>query len=309
MTIGVAAWGPNAGDAVRAAVLGAELLGRGAIGGFAVFAILDEHGAVDHRVSQRGGINALELPERWLRARHAAVISSGPDRPEPLVQFLPGVDRMALVTGHRSPHLPGRGGVPVNRLAMNRIAAGASPQEAVDATLQENPESDAGLVALDMHGRLGWGNTRRVMRREDGGSCHRDNGAARIALLHNSIPAHTGLAESVADLAWNCLTGETVPTRFLHLRESVAIRPSDRDRVHVRENGDIIAVDSADPLLPSANRRGWAVYLGTEVWQAERLIGHAASELSIEIAQGRLCKSPTEPPATVVMKADLRAGS
>jgi hypothetical protein len=309
MTIGVAACGPNAGAAVRAAVLGAELLGRGAIGGFAVFAVLDEQGSVGHRVSQRGGINALELPESWLRARHAAVISSGPDRPEPLVQFLPGTDRMALVTGHRSPHLPGRGGVPVNRLVINRIAAGASPQEAVDATLEENPESDAGLIALDIHGRLGWGNTRRVLRREDKGSCHRDNGEARLALLHNSIPAYTALAESVADLAWNCLTGQAMPTRFLHLRESVPIRPSDRDRVHIRDNGDIVAIDSADPLLPSANRRGWAVYLGTEVWQGERLIGHAASELSIEIAQGRVFKSPTEPPAAVVMQAEHQAGS
>ncbi|WP_411469434.1 DUF6963 family protein, partial [Achromobacter xylosoxidans] len=44
MTIGIAAYGPNAGAAVRAAALGAELLGHGAIGGFAVFAVLDEQG-------------------------------------------------------------------------------------------------------------------------------------------------------------------------------------------------------------------------------------------------------------------------
>lgn len=309
MTIGVAACGENAGAAVRAAVLGAELLGRGAIGGFAVFAVLGESGEVEHRVNQRGGIHALDLPESWLRARHAAVISSGPDRPEPLVQFLPGVDRLAIVTGHRSPHLPGRGGFPVNQLVMHRIAAGASPQVAIDATLEENPESDAGLIALDIHGRLGWGDSRRVARRHDRGSCHRDNGAARIALLHNSIPACTDLAESVTDLAWNCLTGQSMPTRFLYLRKSVPIRASDRDRVHVGDDSEITAIDSADPLLPSANRRGWAIYLGTEVWQGERLIGHAASELSIEIAQARICKSPAEPPAIIVMKTNLQAGS
>lgn len=305
MTIGVAAYGPNAGAAVRSAVLGAELLGRGAIGGFAVFAVLGDDGKVQHRVTQRGGIGTLDLPESWLHMRRAAVISSGPDRPEPLEQFVPGTDGLALVTGHRSPHLAGRGGLPLNRQVLQRIAAGASPQDAVDATLEENPESDAGLIALDMQGRLGWGNTRRVLRRDDRGSCQRDSGAARIALLHNSIPCCGALAESVADLAWSCLTGQAMPTRFLHLRESVPIRASDRDRVHVRDDGEIVSVDSSDPLLPAANRRGWAVYLGAEIWQGERLVGHAASELGIEIAQGRLCKSPEEPPAFIVMKADV----
>jgi hypothetical protein len=290
-------------------VLGAELLGRGAIGGFAVFAILDAQGAVHHRVSQRGGINALDLPPEWLQARHAAVISSGPDRPEPLVQFVPGVDQVALVTGHRSPHLPGRGGLAVNRLALDRIVAGASPQEAVDATLADNPESDVGLVALDIHGRLGWGNSERVLRRDDRGSCHRDNGEARIALLHNSIPAHLGLTESVADLAWTCLTGQPLATRLIYLHESVPIRAADRDRVHVRKDGAITAIDSADPLLPSANRRGWAIYLGTEVWQDGRRIGLVANELSIEIAQGQVCKPSAQPPIPVVMKAEIDAAS
>ncbi|MPT29156.1 MAG: hypothetical protein E2602_20150, partial [Achromobacter sp.] len=89
MTIGIAAYGSNAGAAVRAAALGAELLGHGAIGGFAVFAVLDEAGRVHHAACQRGGVTTLDLPPAWLRARHAALIESGPDRPEPLAQFLP----------------------------------------------------------------------------------------------------------------------------------------------------------------------------------------------------------------------------
>ena len=89
MTIGVAASGERAAWAVRDAVLGAELLGRGAIGGFAVLAVVDAGGALHYRETQRGGITALDLPPDWQSARLAAAISSGPDRPEPLVQFLP----------------------------------------------------------------------------------------------------------------------------------------------------------------------------------------------------------------------------
>ena len=92
MTIGVAAAGAQAGAAVFDAVLGAELLGRGAIGGFVVFAVLDEQGRLQYRTTQRGGVTALDLPASWRDARVAAVISSGPDRPEPLTQFLAGAD-------------------------------------------------------------------------------------------------------------------------------------------------------------------------------------------------------------------------
>ena len=81
MTIGVAAAGAQAGAAVFDAVLGAELLGRGAIGGFVVFAVLDEQGRLQYRTTQRGGVTALDLPASWRDARVAAVISSGPDRP------------------------------------------------------------------------------------------------------------------------------------------------------------------------------------------------------------------------------------
>src|SRR5690606_41564886 len=128
MTIGIAASGPRAGAAVRAAVLGAELLGRGAIGGFAVFAVLDGQGRYRHCETQRGGIGALDIPPAWLEARAAAVISSGPDRPEPLVQFLPGASGLGLVTGHRLPDRPGAVGVALNQAGPARPRQGTLPQ-------------------------------------------------------------------------------------------------------------------------------------------------------------------------------------
>src|SRR6218665_1545674 len=119
MTIAIAASGSRAGAAVRDAVLGAELLGRGAIGGFAVLALLSGDGQLHHCMTQRGGASCLDMPDpslpppgmpqrggascrdmpdAWLAAPTAAAISSGPDRPEPLVQFLPGAAGIGLVT-------------------------------------------------------------------------------------------------------------------------------------------------------------------------------------------------------------------
>lgn len=303
MTIGVAASGPNAGAAVRAAVLGAELLGRGAIGGFAVYGMLDEQRRVRHRVTQHGGITSLSLPDSWLEAQCAAAISSGPDRLEPLEQFLPGIDGVGLVTGHRLPNSPDGSGVPVNQAVLARMAAGDSPQQAVDAVLDAHPEVDAGMIALSADGRLGCGDSRRVRARADHGMCSRDNGHCRITLLHNSIYSHVPLADILIDLAWPYLTGEPAAARFLSVGEALPIRASERDRVHITAHGEITAIDSANPLLPSAHRRATAIYLGSEVWQDGRPVGEVLTELITEVSDGAVCRPSGEDATPIIMRA------
>lgn len=308
MTIGVAANGQNAGAAVRAAVLGAELLGRGAIGGFAVFAILDEHGRVRHRVTQRGGIEALNLSETWLKTQHAAAISSGPDRPEPLEQFLPGLDNIGLVTGHRLPNTPGVNEIPLNQAVLARLAAGERPQEAVAAVLRSAPEADAGIIAINAAGEIGIGNSARVLRRPDCGRAERTSDGSSVALLHNSIFSQGPLGERLIDLAWSCLTGELTDTRLLYLRDPVPAHVSSVDRVHVTGDGTITAVESANLRLQSANRRTTAIYLGSEIWQSGRLVGHAITELFTETSPGWLCKQAGSPPFPIVMQAFREPG-
>jgi hypothetical protein len=308
MTIGVAANGQKAGAAVRAAVLGAELLGRGAIGGFVVFAILDENRRVRHRVTQRGGIEALNLPETWLTAQYAAAISSGPDRPEPLEQFLPGLDGVGLVTGHRLPNTPGVNDIPLNQAVLARLAAGQTPQEAITAVLCEFPEADAGMIAMNASGEIGIGNSARVMRRSDCGRAERTSGGSSVALLHNSIFSQGALAERLIDLAWSYLTGEPTHTRLVFMREPVPIHLSTNDRVHVTDDGTITAVESANLRLQAANRRTTAIYLGSEIWQNGQLVGQAITELFTETSSGCLCIPPDSPPLPLVMEAFRDAG-
>src|ERR1700686_2557427 len=111
MTIGIAARGPNAGLAVYRSLRAAERVGTGSIGGFATFAAITADGKLLRHETQRGGTSTLfiegestgtEPPPEVAAATSAAVISSGPDRPEP--EKLLSADPLAgLVTGHRMP--------------------------------------------------------------------------------------------------------------------------------------------------------------------------------------------------------------
>ncbi|MFC4171365.1 DUF6963 family protein [Microvirga sp. GCM10011540] len=302
MTIGVAATGERAGASVQAAVLGAELLGRGAIGGFTVFAILDAEGHVYHRITQRGGIGVLDLPESWLMARHAAAISSGPDRPEPLTQFLPGLDGIGLVTGHRLPNSLDRDGRPVNHLVLTRLSAGEEPQKAVDGVLSQCPELDAGLIAINTSGQIGIGNSERVRRRADGGCAVRETQKSRVALLHNSIYSNQPLAERLVDLAWSYLSGEPTGVRLLFLRDSVPVQLATKDRVHVDATGTVTCIESPNIRLQSTLDRATTIYLGSEIWHGAELIGHAATELITAVDQGRISKPAENSSLSIVME-------
>src|SRR6218665_763833 len=286
MTIAIAASGSRAGAAVRDAVLGAELLGRGAIGGFAVLALLSGDGQLHHCMTQRGGASCLDMPDAWLAAPTAAAISSGPDRPEPLVQFLPGAAGIGLVTGHRHPSRPGGDGAALNAAVLALLGQGAAPQPAVASGLAANAEADAGLIAIDAQGVLGWGNSERVLRRSDLGQFQRDDGSARVAILHNSIFSCAPLAEQVGALAWAQLTGFAGPIGWVRLAAAVPRRIAHRDRVHIDPSGAITAIDSANPYVPTNLHRTTVAYLGSEVWRHGVCVGRVMTELVADVADG-----------------------
>src|SRR5699024_10271322 len=125
MTVGIAASGPGSVASVLRSLIALETLASGAIGGFAVLAVMDAAGGVHYAETQNGGSQALQLGSKFHDAQRAALISSGPNRPEPLTQFLPAATGVGMVTGHR---LPNRCGyeAPVNVAALNEMQAGES---------------------------------------------------------------------------------------------------------------------------------------------------------------------------------------
>lgn len=294
MTIGIAAFGAGAGRAVLAGLAAVEAVGGGEIRGFGVFRALATDGRMVDAEAQRDGGGALRaaLERQGLLAAAesatvAALISSGPDRPEPLVQFLPG-SAAGLVTGHRLPNTPGPDGVPMNVAALRRLEAGESPAAAVGAVVAASPEIDAGLIAV-VPGALAVAETRRVLRRNDRG-CARlmlAGDAAGVAVLHNAIQPFEGLATLAAGAARAALEAALPPPPAFRILPGTRIEPAAEDGVWLDEDGAVLRVAGCNPGL--AQYRGWtssAVYLGTPVHVGGRRAGITVGEARCRLDRG-----------------------
>lgn len=212
MTIGIAATGPNAGLAIVEALEAVEKIATGAIGGFVSLVAIGLDGQMHRAETQRGGTRGLggpaALSEAIRTARFAGLISSGPDRPDPLSQFTPARAGVGLVTGHRFPSTPGPEGRPLNEMVLDLMAAGRSPQEAVDTVVQANGQMDAGLIALSLDGAIYGADTAYVvgMPRRGAVTLLSDDGTAAVSVLHNSIVPWRATAALAADVAMAVLS-------------------------------------------------------------------------------------------------------
>lgn len=288
MTIGIACYGINSVSAALAAVLGAELAGRGDIGGFSVLAVLDENGVFHSCSAQRGGVSSLVYPSEWKTYKFAALISSGPDRPEPLIQFLPGQSGVGLITGHRIPNTIDVNQRPLNISVLKQIEKGIEPQIAINTALVENPEADAGLIALTASG-IAFGNSARVARRSDLGLSSRSDLERGYALLHNSIYANdpTHFSKMIGQLSWNALNNHQEDCGFLQFNNEIALQYADEDRVHINSTGEIIAIETANKALFSGQYSSRTVVYGTPSIFCEHLyIGQGHTELRANVDNG-----------------------
>jgi hypothetical protein len=178
-------------------------VGKGAIGGFVSVAAIGE-GVLHRCESQRDGARGLleeGLPGSLAAASLSVLMSSGPDRPEPLSQFTPGDAKVGLVTGHRFPNMPGAGGLGLAVSALQRMREGKTPGEAAEEIAEANPTADAGLICMDLNGRIGVANTQYVAGFPGLGRAVRSVGQARVAVLCNAITPAGPIADLVADLA------------------------------------------------------------------------------------------------------------
>lgn len=303
MTIGIAAFGPGAGESVTAALASAERTGRGEIGGFCVLAGLTADGALVRFAVQRGGLAAVLASaaaagqaEAMLAAPVAALISSGPDRPEPLAQFLAGAAGIGLVTGHRLPNARTAAGQPVNLAALDLLGTGASPERAVEEPLAGNPELDAGLIAVTASG-IHAANSARVGRRSDIGAAlwRAADGTAGAALLHNSIEPVEGLAGLALGETKRVLSAGRERTFAIVLRCGVEIVAAERDIVTVDGEGRVLRIESASPTLPILD--GWtrtAVYPGSIVIRDGREVGRTIGDCPARVTGGRIVALRTE---------------
>lgn len=282
MTIGIATRGDSAGLAAFEALRAVEALGRGAIAGFAVFVWRDGAGRMQHCTTQDGGTLGLAPFGAWRTARHAAIISSGPNRPEPLVQFLPADSAVGLVTGHRLPSSLLPDGAVLNAHALSLMAGGALDQAGLEALLASAPALDAGLICLPLEGPCLIANAPRVESRDDLGRFHHE-GAATCAILHNSIYAAQlhgdALAACLGGIALGIMGQGQASHVLADMPDRLPVRAAEADFIEIDATGAVQALHSADPAYAGGRPRITAIYAGTPVMQAGRRVGSALSEV------------------------------
>lgn len=295
MTIGIAASGPQAGLAIFRALQAVEKIARGAIGGFASFAVITADGHLVRFETQRGGTATLFTegektgvePPPWVaEAPVAAIMSSGPDRPDPLSQFVAGDAGAGLVTGHRLPNRPGTTGVAVNQEALLLLSSGHTPKQAVAAVLAASPQADAGLIAVDRQGRVYGCNSARVATRPDLGWARRETESAVVEALHNSIHPVAAVASLAAEVALDTMQPRFRPDGWLMVDIGIPVEVGEHNAVWIDQALRITRVVTTDPGLLDGRQGGSALYIGADVIQDGRSIGTLIDESYVVLENG-----------------------
>jgi len=298
VTIGIGAAGPNAGLAVFRALAAAEAVGTGAIGGFAVFAALTADGRLWRAETQRGGsatlftegeTTGIDPPPGIAAAPFAALMSSGPDRPAPLSQFL-AASGAGLVTGHRLPNAPGPDGRPVNEAVLAAIEAGSGAAAALARVLDDDPQVDAGMIALGPGRGLAARNSRRVAARPDLGGATLASGGGAVAVLHNAIRPAVELAPLVAAVALGILAPAHVVAGHAVLRAGTPLALSTVHRLTLGPDGVATLVETTDARILSGRHACAALYLGASVVQGGIDLGRTVMEPNALVEDGRILR-------------------
>lgn len=297
MTIGILASGPNAGLAVFRALAAAEKVASGAIGGFAAFAAIGTDGKLYRAETQRGGTTTLftdaestgtEPPAQIASATMAALMSSGPDRPAPLSQFVAAQAGAGLVTGHRLPNAAGLKGVPVNVQVLEKLQAGLSARRAVRDVMTANPDADAGIIAVDRQGSVYALDSARVAARTDLGHARlEDESGAIVEVLHNAITPVGSLAALVCEIAMREMVPPPPLAGSFLVCAGTALRAGAANRV-LTSQGIAKAIETTDHVILSGRHNCAAVYLGAEVVDEAGVLGYTITEPNVVVENARI---------------------
>lgn len=282
MTIGMAASGSWAGAGVLAGLRAVEAVGRGAIGGFVSLAVLTLDGQLLRAETQRNGTKGLfpdAPPEEILAAPLAALISSGPDRPIPLSQFVAAAPDVGMVTGHRFPQALNQDGQPLNAAILEAMRNGVAPQQAIDDLIDATPEFDAGFIALSSHGTFGFGNMPSVLRRSDHGFAHVtcDEIGASIAAMCNAIQPHKVIGLLTCEAALDAMRLRGSERRVIALKAGLLLSYGETPEIQVNAAGDAIRIAHPD-AAELRDEMSFGMGDRVSVIQENRLIGWLGHE-------------------------------
>ena len=293
MTIGIAVSGPGAAAAALAALAAVEAVGRGAIGGFVSLTAISGVGGLLTATTQRGGSAAVRASNpcggALETARLVVLMSSGPDRPEPLTQFTPGDAQAGLVTGHRLPNMPAASGAPPNVTALRGMADGMTPERAIEAALSGDPDFDAGLIAMNLSGRIALANTPAVDSRDDLGAALVADAATGLAVgvLHNSIHPHRALADLAVAAAIDSISpSDRSDSEASVMGLAISDGAPGRRLVLDPRNGRPAGFIAADPVWRAGWWEGSPVRRGDPVVCGDTVVGRVCREAYCILSDG-----------------------
>lgn len=293
MTIGIATYGPNAGAACLAALRSVEAVGRGAIRGFVSFVVMTRHGELKHMTCQREGVDGLlagsDLPDEFAQAELAALMSSGPNRPEPLENFTVAKAGVAIVTGHRMPNAIGPSGKALNQSVLDLIEAGTAPSIAMSTVLAEAPDADAGFLVLTADRKMFAMNSANIALRSDTGLCILDDPIIGMGagVIHNAILPSKPLASLAAEIALDHMHPADAADGFVQFRAGTILSLADTNYVEIDKNNIVrrIFVDTPSIL---ENSRSIGLGHNVAVFGPQGTTGHMTYEPFLVVIDGIL---------------------
>jgi hypothetical protein len=293
MTIGIGAFGDRAGQAVIEGLAAAEAIGRGALHGFVTFVAIGPDGRLHRAEVQDGGTKTLlagrPVPDLIANAPLAGLMSSGPNRPTPLSQFTPADPDVGLVTGHRFPNSRGVHDRPLNLDVLELMRQGFDPEAALARVIADNPQADAGFIALSRDGRLHAENTPYLLGFGDAGKAtgRFGDGKAGVEVLHNAISPHGSLANLVVEVALSVMGSPHAPNSVAPFRAGVPLLISDENAIHLDDAGKVQAIVTHDKRYALGS---WSFGLGyrARVYRQNVLVGSALYEPFLTAEDGKI---------------------
>lgn len=309
MTIGIAASGRWAGAGILSGLRAVEEVGRGAIGGFVSLAVLTEEQKLLRAETQDGGVQSLfdgPPSDDILQARWAGLISSGPNRPAPLSQFVAALPRVGIVTGHRFPQAQTNDGQALNNLVLSIMQAGSPPQDAVDDVIARHPDFDAGFLALSVHGEIGLGNMPAVASLKDQGSlmtrCTETGN--RVATLHNAIRPHRAIALLANEVALDEMRFRATRLETITISAGVAIVVGDTPEIVIDNNHKALRVIHPE-ASDAAEKTAFGVGDNVRITKLGKMFGWLDQEPFMVVSQGVIVTLDGE----TVIEARIRTAS
>jgi len=278
MTIGIAASGAQAGKAVLAALRTAEAVCTGAIGGFVSAVSLTDDGAVNAE-TQNGGVSQLVFEgdeEKFEQGRTAGLISSGPNRPEPLSAFIAADVGVGLVTGHRLPNAIGADGKPMNESVLQQMSNGSVARDAVTRIIDANPLADSGLIAIDSNGN-GYSANTIAVDRPDRGQGSGIRGGDAVWVLHNAVQPASPLAQLLVTVALDVMHPELIAAGTVRLNAGCKVCFGEIPAIHINSDRTVVLVTVPETVAENTQQPVNIGYQPVVVLNNEK-IGHLLYE-------------------------------